>query len=64
MQNNLYKTINNLVERKYELKRIGGYIKHDKMIFFRVFTFVVNCIKIWLPQNKNYSCGLRYISIA
>lgn len=30
MQNNLYKTINNLVERKYELKRIGGYIKHDK----------------------------------
>ena len=30
MENNLYSKIATLVERKYQLKRIGGIIKHDK----------------------------------
>ncbi|MBQ8909224.1 MAG: hypothetical protein IJY90_02955, partial [Clostridia bacterium] len=30
MQNNLYRKIKQLVDRKYELKRLGGIIKFDK----------------------------------
>lgn len=30
MKNNLYQTIKYLVDRKWELKKIGGYIKYDK----------------------------------
>ena len=30
MENNLYNKISTLVERKHQLKRIGGIIKHDK----------------------------------
>ena len=30
MTNNLYRKIKTLTERKYELKRLGGYIKHDE----------------------------------
>ena len=30
MNNSLYKKLKELVDRQWEIKRVGGYIKHDK----------------------------------